>query len=43
MPITEAVYRVCYEGVHLLMAAMGLMNRESKDELAGIFFAAPGV
>ncbi len=37
MPITEAVYRVCYEGVHLLMAAMGLMNRESKDELAGIF------
>lgn len=37
MPITEAVYKVCYEGVHLLMAAMALMNRESKDELAGIF------
>ncbi|MCZ7587231.1 MAG: NAD(P)-dependent glycerol-3-phosphate dehydrogenase [Deltaproteobacteria bacterium] len=37
MPISTAVYRVLYEGQDLLTAAQGLMNREMKDELHGIF------
>ena len=37
MPISEAVYRVCYEDAPLLEEGRRLMSRERKDELAGIF------
>lgn len=37
MPVSEAVYRVCYEDVPILEEATRLMTREPKDELAGIF------
>jgi glycerol-3-phosphate dehydrogenase (NAD(P)+) len=37
MPISEAVYNVCHEGVSLAEEATRLMTRERKDELAGIF------
>jgi glycerol-3-phosphate dehydrogenase (NAD(P)+) len=40
MPISEAVYRVCHEGAILAEEATGLMTREAKDELAGIFMPA---
>jgi glycerol-3-phosphate dehydrogenase (NAD(P)+) len=38
MPISEAIYRVCHEGASLNEEATRLMSRESKDELAGIFY-----
>jgi glycerol-3-phosphate dehydrogenase (NAD(P)+) len=38
MPISEAVYQVCHEGVALPEVATRLMSRERKDELAGIWF-----
>jgi len=37
MPVSEAVYRVCYEDVPVLEEATRLMMREPKDELEGIF------
>lgn len=40
MPVSDAVYRVCYEDVPILEEATRLMSREPKDELAGIFLTA---
>ena len=40
MPISEAVYKVCHEGASLPEEATRLMQRERKDELAGIFMTA---
>ncbi len=37
MPISEAVYRVCYEDADVGEEAARLMSREMKDELASIF------
>jgi glycerol-3-phosphate dehydrogenase (NAD(P)+) len=37
MPVSEAVYNVCHEGLSLAEEATRLMTRERKDELAGIF------
>ncbi len=37
MPISEAVYLVCHQGVSIQDEATRLMTRERKDELAGIF------
>ncbi|MDA3901401.1 MAG: NAD(P)-dependent glycerol-3-phosphate dehydrogenase [Spirochaetes bacterium] len=36
MPISEAVYKVCYEGADLKKSVMKLMNRSEKDEFEGI-------
>lgn len=36
MPISEAVYRVCYEGADIKQEAMNLMRRDKKDEFSGI-------
>jgi len=35
MPITEAIYRVLYQGADLRQAAVGLMSAEATHELAG--------
>ena len=37
MPIAEAVYRVCCEAADVRREAAALMQREMKDELAGVF------
>jgi len=37
MPISEGVYQVLHGGEDLSSAAFKLVNRERKDELAGIF------
>lgn len=36
MPISEAVYKVCYEGADLKKSVLKLMNRSEKDEFEGI-------
>ena len=43
MPVSEAVYNVCHEGLSLAEEATRLMTRERKDELAGIFLTAKDV
>lgn len=37
MPISEAVYKVCHQGVPIQEEAARLMSRERRDELDGIF------
>ncbi len=41
MPVSEGVYRVCHEGASVREEARRLMERQMKDELAGIFPTAP--
>jgi len=36
MPISRAVYRVCYENENIIKEIKTLMSRDSKDEFAGI-------